>query len=64
MSRIAAELDRLDRALDRLEAAVAGREQSHAEALDAARTARQAETAAVAERVEEAIHRLETVLDS
>ncbi len=62
MSRVVAELERLARAINQLEQALEARERRHAEALAAARRQHDDETAAMAERVEHAIDRLETML--
>ena len=58
MSRLATELERLARAVNALDQALEAREARHQEELAIAR----GETARVAQHVDAAIHRIETVL--
>lgn len=63
MARIEAELERLDQAVRRLEGTVDERDARLAQEMEAARRRTAAETEHVAAKVDEAIARLETVLD-
>ncbi len=63
MADMGTELDRLERALERLEAALLDYEKRSIDLLDARQAEWRAEASNVADRVDRAIHRLETVLE-
>jgi hypothetical protein len=64
MTRIVSELERLADALDRIEAALAEREQRHRAELEAMRQEARAERAALADRIDGAVGRLEAALEA
>ncbi|MEO3434230.1 hypothetical protein [Inquilinus sp. CAU 1745] len=64
MSQIAAELKRLEQALDSLERGIAAREAERPAVSGAGGNATVPDADAVADRVERAIHRLESLLET